>query len=471
MPFQNSGQKRQALIKANLDEYGPGAAGLAWITPEKADAAESERAGLLRAVGPDLIQVCQNTKLHLGPLSPGCRICSQGDWSCLFVNGRCNCRCFYCPSPQDDVSVPTTNRLTFNKAGDYADYVGAFGFKGISISGGEPLLTFERSRTYIEAVRRQHGDGLHIWLYTNGVLLTREKLTRLHEAGLNEIRFDISAVDYSLDQVALAPGLIDCVTIEIPAIPEDFHRLVGLLPHIKALGVDHLNLHQLRLTPHNAVHFKDRPYTYLHGEKVTVLESESAALRLLAHTQAQGIGLPVNYCSFAYKHRYQGMAVRRRHARQVVKGHESVTGSGYIRTLELWAAPDVNEARARAFAAQPDASGKWCLSGKKDRLYFHADLLPHLNPAAGELKVSYAQAVLNSHISYHHHFKEIRVNPGVSLFLERQPCLKAFSLDGDLLPAMSRIWQGGWDKIDGPPPGLDAIQDYECIRRGLQAYF
>ncbi len=465
------GQKRQALIKANLDEYGPGAAGLAWITPEKACAAESERAGLLQAAGPDLIQACKNTKPHLGPLSPGCRICSQGDWSCLFVNGRCNCRCFYCPSPQDDVSVPTTNRLTFHRAGDYADYVGAFGFKGVSISGGEPLLTFERSRRYIEAVRRQHGDGLHIWLYTNGVLLTREKLIRLREAGLNEIRFDISAVDYNLDQVALAPGLIDCVTIEIPAIPEDYHRLVDLLPQIKALGVNHLNLHQLRLTPHNAVHFKDRPYTYLHGEKVTVLESELTALKLLAHTRAQEIDLHVNYCSFAYKNRYQGTAVRRRHARQVVKGHESVTESGYIRTLELWAAPDVAEVQARAFAAQPDASGKWFLSGKKDRLHFHADLLPHLNPAAGELKVSYAQAVLNSHISYHHPFKEIRVNPRVGLFLEKQPCLKAFPLEGDLLPAMSQLWEGRSVKDDDPPPGLDAIHDFERIRWGLQAYF
>ncbi len=79
-----------------------------------------------------------------------------------------------------------------------------FGFKGISISGGEPLLTFERSLHYIEAARRELGEALHIWLYTNGTLVILDQLGKLRNAGLNEIRFDICTVNYNLTRVRMA---------------------------------------------------------------------------------------------------------------------------------------------------------------------------------------------------------------------------------------------------------------------------
>ena len=70
----------------------------------------------------------KGTKPHIGSLSPGCRICGEGGWSCLFINGKCNCRCFYCPSPQDETGVPTTHRVAFARPADYAAYLDRFGF-------------------------------------------------------------------------------------------------------------------------------------------------------------------------------------------------------------------------------------------------------------------------------------------------------------------------------------------------------
>ena len=43
----------------------------------------------------------KGSKADVNNLSPGCRHCGQGDWSCLFINGLCNASCFYCPAPQD----------------------------------------------------------------------------------------------------------------------------------------------------------------------------------------------------------------------------------------------------------------------------------------------------------------------------------------------------------------------------------
>ena len=132
--------------------------------------------------------------------------------------------------------MPTTNRVPFGSPEEYAEYVHRFGFAGVSISGGEPLLTYERSVAHIQAVRRKMGPDLHIWLYTNGKLVTAERLAGLKAAGLNEIRFDISAVDYDLTKVRLAAEQIACITVEIPAIPEDAEKVADLLPALADAG-------------------------------------------------------------------------------------------------------------------------------------------------------------------------------------------------------------------------------------------
>ena len=230
--------------------------------------------------------------------------------------------------------------MPFTRPADYAAYVGHFGFSGISVSGGEPLLTPALTLRFLQAVDQSKKRPLHLWMYTNGTLLTTDLVKKLKDAGLDEIRFDLSAVGYDLKKIRLAVGQIPFVTVEIPAIPEDFQRLTELLPRMKAIGVDHLNLHQLRLNPFNRDQLDKRKYTYLHGEKVTVLESELTALALMQHVVEQNIGLPVNYCASVFQHRFQRAAARRKSARLMLKSHESITESGYIRSLAVVGDPE-----------------------------------------------------------------------------------------------------------------------------------
>jgi len=460
--------QRRGQIADNLAEFAEGCEAMNWVSDDTAKSAAAERACLLAAMGDAVTMAHRHSKPHLGPLSPGCRICGDGAWSCLFINGRCNCRCFYCPTTQDDISVPTTNRVPFDEASDYADYVRDFGFAGASISGGEPLMTLERSLQYISAVRRRLGDGLHLWLYTNGTLLTAEAVSRLKDAGLDEIRFDISAAAYSLKPLRLAVGRIPLVTVEIPAIPEDRERLEGLLPALRDAGVDHLNLHQLRLTLHNSAHLARRPYTFLHGERVTVLESELTALKLMQAAAAQGIGLPINYCSFAYKYRCQRAAVRRRTAALILKGHEGITENGYIRLLALCGPADRIRRQVDRLVASGVDSAKWSVSGKMDRLMFHGALWPFVEDPACQVTAGYSLAVLQPHVSYRCAFTEVRVG-GRVLFIEKQPLCKALVLDADAQRLLKALILGY------PAPAYcvenDAITGYEGIVPGLQDYY
>ena len=83
------------------------------------------------------------------------------------------------------------------------------------------MLTPDLTLAYLSAVRKRCGDDVHLWLYTNGTLLTTDLCSRLRDAGLNEIRFDLGAVRYNLKKLRLAVGCIPTVTVEIPAVPED----------------------------------------------------------------------------------------------------------------------------------------------------------------------------------------------------------------------------------------------------------
>jgi pyruvate formate-lyase activating enzyme-like uncharacterized protein len=401
---------RQQLIESNRREYGRLYDLLPFATPHQLAQAAAERSELLQWLERAACFGYAGTKVDCNGLSPGCRRCGDGGWSCLFVNGRCNVRCFYCPTAQDDDGPPLTNGLAFGSPAEYAAYVAALGFSGVSISGGEPLLTPELTLAYLSAVRKRCGDDLHLWLYTNGTLLTADLCRRLRDAGLNEIRFDLGAVRYNLKKLRLAVGCIPTVTVEIPAVPEDQELLKLKMVEMAEAGVKHLNLHQMRLTPHNFGPLTERGYTFLHGEKITVLESELCALRIVRFGLEQGIPLPVNYCSFPFKRRFQHAAARRRAALTARVSGEVVTEPGYLRTLT----------------------------------------------AAG---VSYCEAALLQNPSYRHPFEKILLETGRPLYLERRPLTPELEL--------SRAERSALEA--GQP--AERLLRFERIESGLADYF
>jgi len=413
-------QELEDCITANRAEFGADYEVMNWISPDQAAAAAEQRRELLAGLQGKVQSCCHGAKLYTGSLAPGCRLCTEGAWSCLFINGICNGRCFYCPTAQAGKGEPTTNTLQFPAVRDYTDYLKAFLFRGAGISGGEPLLTLDRTLQYIEKIRKKFGADMHVWMYTNGMLLDADKLKRLRNAGLNEIRFDISADQYSLDKVGLAVGVIPCVTIEIPAIPEDAALLRDRLRQMSDLGVNHLNLHQLRCTVHNRPRLAARPYTFLHGPKVTVLESEQAALEMLRFAADEELAVAVNYCSFIYRHRYQGMGSRRRAAGVVRKPHEEITEAGYIRSLAVGGEPAQLAALAEVFREKDQGRELWSLNSRKDRLACVPGLLALADQDRFTFHATYSTAALRHAVSYLNPYREIRLDHGRKIIAERR---------------------------------------------------
>ncbi len=123
-------------------------------------------------------------------LSPGCRICRQGAGLVLFVTGKCDRSCFYCPLSEERRGRDKVfaDEMPVQEIADILQEASAIDALGTGITGGEPLLKLEYVLECIRALKQSRGASHHIHLYT-GILPGRDVLERLKEAGLDEIRF------------------------------------------------------------------------------------------------------------------------------------------------------------------------------------------------------------------------------------------------------------------------------------------
>jgi MoaA/NifB/PqqE/SkfB family radical SAM enzyme len=104
----------------------------------------------------------------------------------LVVTRRCNLACGYC-NEYDHVSqpVPTDALLT------RVDRLAELGTSIVTISGGEPLLHPALERV-VRHIRRR---GMIATVITNGFPLTRSRIRRLNEAGLDYLQISIDNVE------------------------------------------------------------------------------------------------------------------------------------------------------------------------------------------------------------------------------------------------------------------------------------
>lgn len=305
-----------------------------WVGYYEALEKEAEREELIKSIDDKLNWSFKNTKPWINSLSKGCQLCGQGEWSCLFITGKCNANCFYCPASQKTDGIPSTQQTSFTNAEDYINYIDFFNFKGVSLSGGEPLIVFERTLEYITKIKKHFGDKIYLWMYTNGLLGNNEIYKKLADAGLDEVRFDIGASNYDLKFLERAKGTVPNLTVEIPAVPEELDLLKTKIYDLIDIGVTNLNLHQLRLTNYNAPKLLKKDYTYLHSEQASVLESELTALKIMEFVASKNFPIGINYCAFHFKNRFQKAGFRKKIASKFIDSDSQLSENGYLRNIK-----------------------------------------------------------------------------------------------------------------------------------------
>jgi pyruvate formate-lyase activating enzyme-like uncharacterized protein len=363
-----------------------------WLTEKEAKFANEKRGALLRSIFHKVKHNFMGYKIATGDLSPGCLICGQGDWLCLYTKSKCTARCFFCPQDgkrKEEPHLYYDMRIKFDTPQVTIDYLDRFKMRGISFSGGEPFVALGEILKHIKRIKKRFGKDMYIWIYTNGDLVNKDKLMRLKEAGLNEIRFNISSRNYDLRPAELAVNIIDTVTVEIPAIPEDYEIVKKCLVKMQDIGVKHLNLHGLQASPFNYNNFLKRGYTFLHLPNYPIFESELCALELIKYAVDNKITLPINYCSNTYKFNFQGRGNRMKLVHFVKENFEEVTDLGYIRRLSAEGRQADIKKLVEILKADKRNNNLWKLSNNETKIFMHWALIKYLDFNKFKLNILY----------------------------------------------------------------------------------
>jgi pyruvate formate-lyase activating enzyme-like uncharacterized protein len=461
---------RNRMVERNRLEYGISYDDINWINYRDALELELERDSLLSDLNDRMRFGYKGTKTDVSRLSPGCKLCAEGQWSCLFINGKCNCKCFYCPAPQNDLGAPVTQTLTFEDPYEYVDYLRQFDFKGVSFSGGEPFLSYERMLRFLKVLRKEFGDQLYIWGYTNGTLVDKKKLKTLADEGLDELRFDIGATHYDLRFVKQALGIIPNVTVEIPAVPDEVDLITKSARELYDQGLSFMNLHQLRLTPYNMDKLMSRGYKVAHGPRATLPESEIAALKVLKNLRAVSADLPVNYCSYVYKNRFQKSGLRHKLAPQTLLEWEDITENGYIRNLsiDLKKYPKAHVELEQAFPAGEKGIQ---LDNESGRFRFKLEHLSRI-PASLPVELGYRDVRISEMPGEIPDFEEVKLQETRKIFIETAFVINDMEILPSLRGMLERIAHGNarpeeWYASDQ----LFWIAHFEIIEEGLSEYY
>jgi pyruvate formate-lyase activating enzyme-like uncharacterized protein len=263
----------------------------------------------------------------------------------LFITGRCGTDCFYCPiSPEKKgKDVMFANERRISDLSEMLEEAESMDATGTGITGGDPLVSMDRTLSAIKMLKEHFGSGHHIHLYTSIIDLNRSK--ELCNAGLDEIRFhppmsQWEKMDFDTISKIISETSMD-VGIEVPAIPDNEIKLERLVISASEAGVDFININEFEFSESNWNMMEDLGYKIKDELSSAVAGSEEMVSALMKKYPRY----PIHFCSSAFK---DGVQLRKRLIRRanvIAEKYDVVTEDGTI-VKGIVYADDLKEAAA-----------------------------------------------------------------------------------------------------------------------------
>jgi pyruvate formate-lyase activating enzyme-like uncharacterized protein len=232
----------------------------------------------------------------------GCIQCQKGSKMVLFVTGRCHWGCDYCPLSDNRRETPDmfANERRCSNWDEVIEEARAMRATGTGITGGDPMLDFEKTIEAIQILKQEMGDGHHIHCYTS-IPVGGEKAKQLALAGLDEIRFHLLdlTIDRYLETIKSAAEHGMEVGVELPVEPDKEPQLFALLERLENSPVSFLNLNELEITVGNQDNMDVRGFNLAGG--ITAAAEGSAELALRLKNSCIDKRLDVKFCTSSYK--------------------------------------------------------------------------------------------------------------------------------------------------------------------------
>ena len=235
----------------------------------------------------------------------GCRSCLLGTGlGAVRKTNKCNIECKFCYNYGELDSVPPIGEGMWEIGGTKfyekdIDLLLSIYPKptGIAYVYLEPFMEIEK---YYSVIKKFSDANIHQHLYTNGTLATEENLKALGEAGLNEIRFNLGAINCSdkvIKNIGIAKKYIKYVGIETPMTPEFFETFLKKKEAILDTKLDFINCAELHLNEKNIYnYFGENMYISRHGY-ISPIWSRELTLKFMKIADKEKWDLVVHDCS------------------------------------------------------------------------------------------------------------------------------------------------------------------------------
>ena len=232
----------------------------------------------------------------------GCVQCQQGSKLVLFVTGKCHWGCDYCPLSDNRRETPDmfANERRCSNFDEVIEEGHAMRATGTGITGGDPMLDFDKTLEAVIALKKAFGPEHHIHCYTS-IPIKPEQAKALGNAGLDELRFHLLdlSLDRYLESVTAASESGIEVGVELPAEPDKGEKLHSLLKQLHESPVSFLNLNELEITVGNQENMDVRGFNLAGG--ITAAADGSAALAIELKKAAEGLDFHLKFCTASYK--------------------------------------------------------------------------------------------------------------------------------------------------------------------------
>ncbi|CAI8164464.1 MAG: Uncharacterised protein [Methanobacteriota archaeon] len=253
----------------------------------------------------------------------GCIQCQKGSKLVLFVTGKCHWGCDYCPLSDNRRESPDmfANERRCTSWDEVIEEGKAMNATGTGITGGDPMLDFDKTVEAIEQLKLAFGTKHHIHCYTS-IPIGAEKAARLGRAGLDELRFHLLdlTLDKYLESITAASDAGIYVGIELPAEPDKEEKLFALLESMDKSPVQFLNLNELEITVGNQDNMDVRGFNLAGG--ITAAAAGSAELAIRLKKAAENMDFHVKFCTSFYKDAGQLRNRFRRRAKATLRPYE-----------------------------------------------------------------------------------------------------------------------------------------------------
>jgi pyruvate formate-lyase activating enzyme-like uncharacterized protein len=256
--------------------------------------------------------------------SEGCRLCVMGAKMVLFITGRCDRTCWYCPlsSERKGRDAIYANEHKIASPEDAVRVAERMQALGTGITGGEPLLCIKRVQEYARALKDRFGPSHQIHLYTSRAP-GAEDLAAL-QGLVDEIRmhpprecWDAIGESPYIRAAQVAREMGFAIGIEVPALP----GLEKLIPALSYL--DFLNINELEWGETNAGAMRSRDFVLSDNMHNAVEGAEGWAFELRRQEK-------VHWCSSSFKDSVQLRERLKRVAETTARPFDEITEDGTI---------------------------------------------------------------------------------------------------------------------------------------------